>query len=100
VGAQLGVTQPLYTGAGDRGDPGGPGRLATVRTGEGSRGSGAEGGRTTFYDILLAREMHAISLENRDQKTRFLDEAQRRTPRDGDGLRRPVAKVALRTRCL
>lgn len=31
-----------------------------------------------FYDILLARELHRVALENLEQKKRHLDEAQRR----------------------
>jgi HAE1 family hydrophobic/amphiphilic exporter-1 len=32
----------------------------------------------TFYNVLLARELHAISLQNLEQKVRHLDESERR----------------------
>jgi outer membrane protein TolC len=51
---------------------------------------------TTFHDILLAREMHSIAVQSRDQKARFLEEAKKRnaagTATDYDVL---VAKVDL-----
>jgi HAE1 family hydrophobic/amphiphilic exporter-1 len=61
-----------------------------------SRQAALKEATTTFHDILLARELNAIALENRDQKTRFLDEAQKKyaagTATDYDVL---VAKVGL-----
>ena len=98
VGAQLGVTQPLYTG----GQVTAAIRAARVglATAEDrrkiSRQAALKEATTTFHDILLARELNAIALENRDQKTRFLDEAQKKnaagTATEYDVL---VAKVGL-----
>ena len=98
VGAQLGVTQPLYTGgqvtAAIR-----AARVGLAIAGDRrkvSRQAALKEATTTFHDILLARELNAIALENRDQKTRFLDEAQKKnaagTATDYDVL---VAKVGL-----
>jgi HAE1 family hydrophobic/amphiphilic exporter-1 len=51
---------------------------------------------TVFHDILLARELNAIAVQNREQKARFLDEARKRnaagTATDYDVL---VSKVEL-----
>jgi len=98
VGAQLGVTQPLYTG----GQVTAAIRAARVGLAiaedrrKVSRQSALKEATTTFHDILLARELNAIALENRDQKARFLDEAQKKnaagTATDYDVL---VAKVGL-----
>ncbi|TRZ99184.1 MAG: RND transporter [Deltaproteobacteria bacterium] len=98
VGAQLGVTQPLYTG----GQVSAAIRAARVGLAIAedqrkiSRQSALKEVTTTFHDILLARELNAIALENRDQKTRFLDEARKKhaagTATDYDIL---VAKVGL-----
>jgi HAE1 family hydrophobic/amphiphilic exporter-1 len=98
MGAQLGVTQPLYTG----GQVAAAIRAARVglETADDrrkiSRQAALKEAATTFHDILLARELNAIALENRDQKTRFLDEAQKKntagTATDYDVL---VSKVGL-----
>ncbi|MBI5342010.1 MAG: TolC family protein [Deltaproteobacteria bacterium] len=49
----------------------------------------------SFYDILLARELHAIAAQNREQKIRHLDEARKRnaagTATDYDVLAAEVA---------
>ncbi|RJP20256.1 MAG: RND transporter [Deltaproteobacteria bacterium] len=96
--AQLGVSQPLYTGgqvtAAIRAARVG---LATaddqVRV---ARQSALLDVSTAFHDILLARETEAIAVQSRDQKARFLEETRKRnaagTATDYDVL---VAKVDL-----
>jgi HAE1 family hydrophobic/amphiphilic exporter-1 len=98
LGARIGVTQPLYTG----GQVTAAIRAARVglATAEDrrkvSRQAALKEAATVFHDILLARELNAIALENRDQKTRFLDEARKKhaagTATDYDVL---VANVGL-----
>ena len=92
------MTQPLYTG----GQVTAAIRAARVglATAEDrrkvSRQAALKEAATVFHDILLARELNAIALENRDQKARFLDEARKKhaagTATDYDVL---VAKVGL-----
>jgi len=94
--AQIGVSQPLYTG----GQVTAAIRAARVGLAGAddqmkiSRQSALLEVSTTFHDILLAREMHSIAVQSREQKGRFLEETKKRnaagTATDYDVL---VAKV-------
>jgi HAE1 family hydrophobic/amphiphilic exporter-1 len=94
----LGLAQPLYTG----GQVSAAIRAARVGLATAddrlkvSRESALKDVATTFHDILLARELNTIAVQNRDQKARFLDEARKRnaagTVTDYDVL---VSKVDL-----
>jgi HAE1 family hydrophobic/amphiphilic exporter-1 len=96
--AQLGVAQPLYTG----GQVTAAIRAARVGLATAddqlkvSRETALREVATVFHDILLARELNAIAVQNREQKARFLDEARKRnaagTATDYDVL---VSKVEL-----
>jgi HAE1 family hydrophobic/amphiphilic exporter-1 len=96
--ALLGLAQPLYTG----GQVSAAIRAARVGLATAddqrkvSREAALKDVTTAFHDILLARELNAIALQNRDQKARFLDEARKRnaagTATDYDVL---VSKVDL-----
>jgi HAE1 family hydrophobic/amphiphilic exporter-1 len=98
VDAQLGVSQPLYTGGQVTA------AIRAARVGLASvddqlkisRQSALLEVSTAYYDILLAREMHSIAVQSRDQKARFLEEAKKRnaagTATEYDVL---VAKVDL-----
>ncbi|RII29221.1 MAG: TolC family protein [Geobacter sp.] len=79
-GAELGISQVVYSWgkvgaairAADIGFRTADERLRMARQGTYRDVS------TAFYDILLARELHAISRQNLEQKSRHLDEAQRK----------------------
>jgi len=79
-GAELGLSQALYTWgkvgaairAAERGFATADERLRTARQDTLREVSVA------FYNILLAREQHAIASQNLEQKARHLDEAQRK----------------------
>jgi len=98
VDAQLMVSQPLYTGGQVTA------AIRAARVGLASAGDRLKISRqsallevaTTFNDILLARELHAIAEQTRDQKARFLEETKKRnaagTATEYDVL---VAKVDL-----
>jgi len=97
--AQVGITQPLYSsGAVAAGIRAAGKGLATAddrfRT---ARNSVLLDVHAAFHDILLARELNRIALENRGQKARHLDEARKKldagTATDYDVL---AAEVALR----
>ena len=81
VDAQLGVSQPLYTG----GQVSAAIRAARVGLASAddqlkiSRQSALLEVSTTFHDVLLARELHSIAVQSRDQKARFLEEARKRS---------------------
>lgn len=78
--AQIGLTQPLFTW----------GQVsAAIRAAKVGLQSAEEQLRlfqqaarrdvsTAFYDVLLARELHALALHNLDQKRRHLEEARRK----------------------
>ncbi len=96
---EVGVTQPLFTW--------GQVSAAIRAAGEGLRSAGEQvrfysqaarrDAATAFYDVLLARELHRLALQNEEQKRRHLEEARRRyelgTATDYDVL---AAEVALR----
>ena len=95
--AEAGLSQPLYTwgqiGAG----------LRAARIGFATaddrlrfyRQSAARDVTASFYDILLARELNAIALQNLEQKVKHLDEARKKhaagTATDYDVLAAEVA---------
>jgi HAE1 family hydrophobic/amphiphilic exporter-1 len=95
--AEAGISQPLYTwgqiGAGIR-----AARIGFATADDRlrfSRQASARDATTAFYDILLARELHAIAGQNVEQKLRHLDEASRKqatgTATDYDVLAAGVA---------
>jgi HAE1 family hydrophobic/amphiphilic exporter-1 len=95
--AEANLSQPLYTwgqiGAGIR-----AARIGFATADDRlrfSRQAAARDATTAFYDILLARELHAIAAQNLEQKLRHLDEASRKqatgTATDYDVLAAGVA---------
>ncbi len=97
--AQAGLSQPLFT----YGQIGAAIRAARVGLATADdqlrifRQAALRDVSAAFHDVLLARELAAIALEARDQKTRLLDEARKKnaagTATDYDVL---AAEVALR----